>query len=72
MSGRVSGSKLVRSKDVLFLPASAQTVSREEIEALEAKRIRRLIELGTWRPSGGWRIEPSVPLQESLSTYPVS
>lgn len=65
MNGR--NSRVTRSKDVLFLPASAQTVSQQEIEALEAKRSRRLIELGTWRPSGGWHVEPSLPLRAPLS-----
>jgi hypothetical protein len=46
--------------DILFLPASAKTVSQQEIEALEAKRIRRLRELGDWRPSSGWQIEPTM------------
>ena len=35
-------------------PPSAKTVSKEEVEALEAKRIQRLRELGNWRPSSGW------------------
>jgi hypothetical protein len=35
-------------------------VSQEEIDALDAKRIRRLRELGQWRPSRGWHIEPAV------------
>jgi hypothetical protein len=37
-------------------------VSQREIEALEAKRARRLRELGDWRPSGGWQIEPRLTL----------
>lgn len=47
--------------DVLFLPTTAKTVSQEEIDALEAKRIRRLRELGDWRPSSGFHIEPTLP-----------
>jgi hypothetical protein len=46
--------------DILYLPPSAKTVSREETEALEAKRIKRLRELGQWRPSSGWQIEPRI------------
>jgi hypothetical protein len=42
------------------LPPSAKTVSQDEIAALEAKRIRRLRELGDWRPSNGWQIEPAI------------
>lgn len=45
--------------DVLFLPPSAKTVSQKEINALDAKRAQRLRELGKWRPSRGWRIDPS-------------
>ena len=56
-------SRVTTGRDVLVLPPSAKTVSQEEIEALEAKRIRRLRELGDWRPSNGWQIEP-----DSLST----
>lgn len=59
MNGRGSVSRLAPG-DILFLSASAQTVSQQEIEALEAKRIRRLRELGDWRPSGGWHIEPRI------------
>ena len=51
------------SGDILFLPPSAKTVSQKEIEALEAKRIRRLRELGKWRPSRGWQIEPNTQLR---------
>lgn len=47
--------------DVLVLPTTAKTVSQEEIDALEAKRIRRLRELGDWRPSSGFHIEPTLP-----------
>ena len=50
--------KVLSGRDVLILPPSAKTVSQEEIEALEAKRIRRLRELGDWRPSNGWQVEP--------------
>jgi hypothetical protein len=50
---------LLRTDGVLFLPPSAKTVSKEEIEALEAKRTQRLRELGNWRPSSGWQIEPA-------------
>ncbi len=50
-------------EEILFLPASTETVSRDEIEALEVKRIRRLRELGKWRPSRGWRIEPVLPAE---------
>jgi hypothetical protein len=46
--------------EILYLPPSARTVSQEEIDALDAKRIRRLRELGQWRPSRGWHIEPAV------------
>jgi hypothetical protein len=60
MSWRDLGSRLLRTNDILFLPPSAKTVSKEEVEALEAKRIRRLRELGNWRPSSGWQIEPRV------------
>lgn len=62
-----------RSKvDVLLLPTSAKTVSQEEIDALEAKRIRRLRELGDWRPSSGFHIEPQLPPEPALqSTAPV-
>jgi hypothetical protein len=60
MSGRNDGLELTRIRDVLFLPATAKTVPQKEIDALEAKRIRRMIELGNWRPSGGWHIEPSL------------
>jgi hypothetical protein len=60
VSWRDLGSRLLRNNDILYLPPSARTVSKEEAEALEAKRIRRLRELGNWRPSSGWRIEPQV------------
>ncbi len=63
MSRRI-GSKL----DVLFLPTSAKTVSQEEIDALEAKRIRRLRELGDWRPSSGFHIEPQLPPEPALQS----
>jgi hypothetical protein len=33
-------------------------VSQAEIDALEAKRAQRLRELGEWRPSNGWHVEP--------------
>ena len=59
MSWRKLGSRLLRSDGVLFLPPSAKTVSKEEIEVLEAKRTQRLRELGNWRPSRGWQIEPA-------------
>ena len=59
MSWRKLGSRLLRTDGVLFLPPSAKTVSKEEIEALEAKRTQRLRELGNWRPSSGWQIEPA-------------
>jgi hypothetical protein len=51
-------SRVISRPDVLVLPPSAKTVSQEEIEALETKRLRRLRELGDWRPSNGWQIEP--------------
>ena len=51
-------SRVLHGRDVLLLPPSAKTVSQKEMEALEAKRIRRLRELGDWRPSTGWHIEP--------------
>jgi hypothetical protein len=54
------GSSLLQDDDILYLPPSARTVSKEEVEALEAKRIQRLRELGTWRPSNGWQIEPQM------------
>ncbi len=60
MSWRELGSRLLRTDDVLFLPPSARTVSKEEVEALEARRIQRLRELGSWRPSNGWHIEPAL------------
>lgn len=53
-------SRVTHARDVLVLPPSAKTVSPEEIEALDAKRIRRLRELGDWRPSNGWQVEPEV------------
>jgi hypothetical protein len=53
-------SRVTESRDVLVLPPSAKTVSQDEIDALEAKRIRRLRELGDWRPSNGWQIEPDL------------
>ena len=46
--------------EVLVLPARTKTVSQAEIEALEAKRAQRLRELGEWRPSNGWHIEPAL------------
>ena len=52
--------RLLQTDDILYLPPSARTVSKEETQALEAKRIKRLRELGKWRPSSGWQIEPSV------------
>jgi hypothetical protein len=52
--------RLLQTNDILFLPPSAKTVSKEESEALEAKRVQRLRELGQWRPSNGWQIEPSL------------
>jgi len=54
------GSSLLQDDDILYLPPSARTVSKEEVEALEAKRIQRLRELGNWRPSNGWQIEPQM------------
>jgi hypothetical protein len=54
------GSRVLQNDDILYLPPSARTVSKEEIEALEAKRIQRLRELGNWRPSNGWQIEPQM------------
>ena len=54
------GSRVLRRDEILLLPPSARAVSQEEIDALEAKRIRRLRELGQWRPSNGWHIEPAV------------
>jgi hypothetical protein len=51
---------VLRRDEILYLPPSARTVSQEEIDALDAKRIRRLRELGQWRPSRGWHIEPAV------------
>jgi hypothetical protein len=53
-------SRVTARRDVLVLPPSAKTVSQDEIDALEAKRIRRLRELGDWRPSNGWQIEPTL------------
>lgn len=53
-------SRVTQARDVLLLPPSAKTVSQEEIDALEAKRIRRLRELGDWRPSNGWQIDPGL------------
>lgn len=53
-------SRVTEGRDVLVLPPSAKTVSQDEIDALEAKRIRRLRELGDWRPSNGWQIEPAL------------
>jgi hypothetical protein len=60
MYARDGASRRILSSDVLCLPASAKTVSQAEIEALEAKRIQRLRELGDWRPSNGWQIEPTL------------
>ncbi len=54
------GLRVLRRDDILFLPPWAKTVSQQEIEALEAKRILRLRELGEWRPSNGWHIEPAM------------
>jgi hypothetical protein len=51
---------ILRRDEILYLPPSARTVSQEEIDALDAKRMRCLRELGQWRPSRGWRIEPAV------------
>ena len=45
---------------MLILPPTAKTVSQDEIDALEAKRIRRLRELGDWRPSSGWQVDPAL------------
>jgi hypothetical protein len=59
VSWRALTEKLLQTDDILFLPPSARTVSKEETEALDAKRIKRLRELGKWRPSSGWQIEPS-------------
>ena len=59
MNGR-RYSKVINGRDVLVLPPSAKTVSQDEIEALDAKRMRRLRELGDWRPSNGWQIEPEL------------
>jgi hypothetical protein len=52
--------RILPRDEILYLPPSARTVSQEEIDALDAKRIRRLRELGRWRPSRGWHIEPAV------------
>ncbi len=52
--------------DMLLLPTSAKTVSQEQVDALEAKRIRRLRELGDWRPSSGFHIEPTLPPETIL------
>ena len=60
MSWRDLGSRLLQNDDVLYLPPWARTVSKEEVDALEAKRIQRLRELGNWRPSNGWQIEPQM------------
>jgi hypothetical protein len=57
MNGKLVA-RVTQGRDVLLLPPSAKTVSQEEIDALEAKRIRRLRELGDWRPSNGWQIDP--------------
>ena len=53
-------SRVKQGHDTLVLPPSAKTVSQDEIAALEAKRLRRLRELGDWRPSNGWQIEPGL------------
>jgi hypothetical protein len=53
-------SRVIQRRDTLVLPPSAKTVSQDEIDALEAKRIRRLRELGDWRPSNGWQVEPGL------------
>ena len=60
MSWRKLGSRFLQTDGILFLPPSAKTVSKEEVEALEAKRIQRLRELGNWRPSSGWQVEPAI------------
>jgi hypothetical protein len=60
VSWRALTIRLLQTDDILFLPPSARTVSKEETEALEAKRVKRLRELGKWRPSSGWQIEPSL------------
>lgn len=52
------GTKLALYKDVLSLPALAKTVSQQAIDALEARRVQRLRELGDWRPTNGWQVEP--------------
>ena len=61
MSKPQTVSKLPLAWDVVLLPASVRVVSQEAIDALEAKRARRLRELGDWRPSSGWHIEPQLP-----------
>jgi hypothetical protein len=61
-------SRVTQGRDVLVLPPSAKTVSQEEIEALEGKRIRRLRELGDWRPSNGWQIDPALPAPMNAET----
>ena len=60
MSWRALSSRFLQTDDILYLPPSAKTVSKEETDALEAKRVQRLRELGKWRPSSGWQIEPAL------------
>lgn len=56
-------------QDILFLPVSAKTVPREVVEALEAKRARRLRELDGWQPSKGWHIAPAIPSDAAASAH---
>ena len=58
MIRRNDSSRVQPRAEVLVLPAWTKTVSQAEVEALEAKRAQRLRELGEWRPSNGWHIEP--------------
>jgi len=55
---RNDSSRVRTSDEVLVLPTWTKTVSQAEIDALEAKRAQRLRELGEWRPSNGWHVEP--------------
>jgi hypothetical protein len=56
-------------QDTVLLPVTAKTVPADVVEALEAKRIRRLRELGDWRPSNGWHIEPVLPAQSAMALH---
>ncbi len=58
MIRRNDSSRIRTSDGVLVLPTWTKTVSQAEIDALEAKRTQRLRELGEWRPSNGWHVEP--------------